>query len=383
MKSFLAKVGLYFFGAVVSLLLIVPVSYAAENYAAGQTVVVPKGEAVSGDYFASGRSIVIDGDVRGDIYATGGDIRINGTVDGDVLAAGGNIHVTGKVLGNVRVVGGQVTIEGDIGKNISVAGGTVSIEQQAKVPGSIAAAGGSLAFFSPVENNITFAGGDVKIDNTVNGNMRGAAGMLTFLSQAKVTGKLDYWSRQKASIQSGATIAGPVTYHQVQQKQKEENQQALVGVGIFLLITSIIADFIVGLVLWLLTPIYTKLLTGTIWKSPWLSLGIGLLTVIVFPVLFIILMITIVGSPLALILLATFLIFVYLSKIAIAFAISDRIFPAHPLWGLLVGLIIYDLIMLIPVLGWLFGMITCLIGIGALVLSEKHFYTLLRQKKIM
>lgn len=383
MRRFIAKFGVYLFGAIVSLVLLVPASYAAENYAAGQTVVLPKSETVSGDYFASGQSVVVDGTVNGDVYVAGGDVQIDGNVQGDVLAAGGTVRITGKVLGNIRAIGGQVLVAGDVVKNISIAGGSVSLDQQAKIPGNVAVCGGSLSVFAPVGKNVTFGGGDVKINNSVGGNLRGGAGNLILLPQAKIGGKLDYWSRQKADVQKGASIAGSITFHQVQEKQKEVNKQAVVGASIVWFITSLIADFIVGLVLWFLTPLYTKQLVGIIWNSPWLSLGIGLVTVIFFPVVFIILMMTIIGIPLALILLATFLIFVYLSKISIAFAVGNQILPKHAVWGLLVGLIIYDLIVLIPVIGWLVGMIACLLGIGALILSEKQFYLLLRQKKIM
>ena len=50
----------------------------------GRNVVLPKGEVVDSDYFATGTSVTLSGTVKGDAYIAAGTINFEGTVDGAI-----------------------------------------------------------------------------------------------------------------------------------------------------------------------------------------------------------------------------------------------------------------------------------------------------------
>src|SRR3990167_5151877 len=71
--------------------------YAAKNLQRSETVLVPKGEVVEGDYFAAGERVTIAGTVNGDAYVAGGNVVVEGEINGDLIRAGGTVNGRGKV----------------------------------------------------------------------------------------------------------------------------------------------------------------------------------------------------------------------------------------------------------------------------------------------
>ena len=63
----------------------------------GDQVVVPAGETVEGDLYASGGLVRVEGRVEGDLLAAAGQVQVAGQVTGDVMAAGGSIDISGRV----------------------------------------------------------------------------------------------------------------------------------------------------------------------------------------------------------------------------------------------------------------------------------------------
>jgi hypothetical protein len=73
--------------------------------------------------------------VHGDAIAVGGTAYVDGTVEGDAIALGGGVDVSGHVTGSVRARGGNVVLHSTavIDGGVSAAGGTVSQEPGASV----------------------------------------------------------------------------------------------------------------------------------------------------------------------------------------------------------------------------------------------------------
>jgi hypothetical protein len=121
-------------------------------------------------------------------------------------------------------------------------------------------------------------------------------------------------------------------------------------------------------------------------KRPWASLGIGFLTLILTPIIFILLLITVLAIPLAVILLALYLIAIYLARLFIIFWAGTMIFERtgrkiHEVWALIVGLIVYYVITLIPIIGGLITFFVILFGLGTAILTTREFYLAARKKE--
>jgi len=113
-------------------------------------------------------------------------------------------------------------------------------------------------------------------------------------------------------------------------------------------------------------------------EKNWLaSLGYGLLLVIVALPAFIMLMVSGIGLPLAVILGLFLLIDLYLSKIVIGIVLGKKLetfLPKQKMSGYLsfaLGLAIYYLLSALPILGGFVKLITLLLGLGALFSYQK------------
>jgi hypothetical protein len=342
-------------------------------------IVLPKNEILDKDYFAAGDSVILSGTVNGDVYLAGGGVVVEGLVNGDLFVAGGTVTIRGRVTHDARIGGGQIIVSGEIDGSLSVGGGSVSLTDSAKIGGSLLAGAGSLFVFAPVGKSATIGAGQVTLGNTIGGDIVAGISQITLTPNAKVVGNLVYWSKSNAQIQPGAQVLGKITHN----LPHAEFKPAKIGILLPFAIANIISSLIIGLLMLKFLPVYTQRTANAIIEQPWASLGVGFLTLVLFPAIFIILLVMVVGIPLAVILLFTFLIIAYMTKIFVSLVIGQKIFKfigkqTKSGWELLAGLIVYGVITLIPIIGWIAVVLVFLFGLGAVILEKKDFYRQLR-----
>lgn len=367
-------------------LLFFPSFVSAQN-SPNQNVVLPAAETVNRDYFASGNTVTLSGTVNGDAYIAAGTVIVDGTINGDLLAAGGMVDIRGRVAGNVRAAGGQLTSSGEVGRNLSLVGGSINITDPGRVTGSLAAAGGNINISAPVEKDVNVASGQVFLNNSVGGNVT-AAGQVSLSPTARVGGDLNYWSTNKAQISSGATIGGKVTQNIPPQPQKDQAEGAakfLGGFKLASLLAFLVSYLVVGLLMVKFLPYFTGRITDAVTNRFWGSLGRGVIIAIVVPIIALILGLTLLGIPLALIVIALYLIAIFLTKVLVSLAIGQKILgtKAPTYWGLMLGLAIYGILNLIPLIGWLVDLVVVFVGLGALYIERRDFMSQIRAKKLM
>lgn len=352
MKKIFSAFALAFLAFSVS---VVPVF--AQGSSAGKVVVLDKTAVVPENYYAAGSDVKVSGTVNGDVLVAGGNVDIDGTVKGDVLAAGGDVIVSGNVLGNVRAVGGQIKISGSVGKNISVAGGQVSIPTGAKVAGNVSVAGGELAIGTAIPGTLAFAGGQLTL----------GAG-----SQVK---NISLYSQNDVNTGFGATISGQIQKHAPPRPAPKDIQAAKRSANAaanFFTVMSFISALAFGLIIASLFPSAANSVSSKMETRFWSRLGIGILSLLLLPVAFIILLITVVGIPFAFISVAVYALLFYFSKVFAAVFIGKLVArqlnwsTSLPL-ALLVGLVLYYLLGFIPVAGFIAKAILSLAAIGAMV----------------
>jgi len=386
------KIVFFLFAIFFSLTAFVTPAFAEET---PRNVVVPENQVINSDYFAGGNSVTVLGTINGDAYVAGGNITFDGVVNGDIIAGGGTITIRGSAQ-NVRVVGGNITINGTIEKNLTVLGGNVTLDDNARLKGSVVAGGGSITLLSAVGRGATLAGGNVVISNLINGNAYAATGQLTLQPQAIVNGNLVYVSDQTAQVLPGAKVNGKLT-HTLPKKQTTEpdvattRTNALLGLGFAALAIKAIALLsllIIGWILLAMAPNYVKKVTGNIVDKTWVSLATGFVAVILSPIIFLILLATVVGAPLAFVFIALFCIMAFISKLFIMFFLGEKIgraiSPKMPMGlALFIGVLVYGIIAIIPIFGWLFDGVAVLLGLGSLLIQKRILYSTLRKDKII
>ena len=107
------------------------------------------------------------------------------------------------------------------------------------------------------------------------------------------------------------------------------------------------------------------------------KVGWGLVIFLAFPILIVILLITVIGIPLALILIGLYLVFLYAAPIFVGLAIGQYLFklilPAKkigPALWLIVGLAIFTAVTWIPMIGWLLSLAGTVWFLGGIILRK-------------
>lgn len=356
----------------------------------GQYVSLGVDEEVNRDYFAAGKQVEVSGTVNGDAYLAGGEVVVDGVVNGDLLVAGGNVTISGTIEQDIRVAGGNVTISGEVGRNVTAVGGNVTITNTANVTGSLVTAGGNIRVSAPVAGNVKMAGGTIILSSEVGGFMHARADMLRLTSKASVGDNLVYWSHQEASIDEGALVTGEVTRHVVERPEipKEDFLKVIAGLKAFTRLIGLITALVIGLLLISFYPKFSLQATEVIKKRPWIAFGVGLLFLIVVPVVFGLLLTTVIGIKLAFLLLAGYFMIIAVSSVFTMLLIGYwflRLFTkdVKPGLAMLVGAVIYFLLTMVPVLGGIVIVVSLLLGLGALLVAKKELYQELKNHKLI
>jgi hypothetical protein len=347
-------------------------------------------EVVNGNYYAGGEIVEILGTVNGDVYAAGGQVMISGTINGDLIVAGGSVNISGKITDDVRAAGGQVTINADIGKNLSLAGGNLDISQNSSIGQAIQAAGGNILLAAPVGAEAMIAGGNITINSPIADNLQVRGGNLRLTPQAQVSGDLDYWVSEEATISEDAPIRGKTTKHELPKEFKAPSEKQvdsfLKGFNIFSKLISITTTLILGLILIKFFPVCSQNTVSIIRKRFWATLGLGLVTIILVPIIFLLLLVSVLGIPLAFILLTLFIIFLYYARVyailALGHFLTTKLNKKSVLLALLLGIVAYYALTIIPIIGGLTKLFIILIGTGAGLLAGKKTYLSARKKEV-
>lgn len=367
--------------ALLTLLLVSPV-YATTNRTP-KNIVLPKNEIINTDYFAAGDTVTISGTVEGDAYIAGGTVMVDGTIKGDLFVAGGTVLIYGPILHDVRAMGGTITIQAPISGNVTVAGGTVSFEKEATVKGSVLAGAGTLNLSSTVEKSI-LAG----------------VGTLTLLPDAKIKGNLTYWSEQEFVTSGNATVSGAIVRQEPPQQYKDRDQYknmarigmkkfagAMAGFSIVSHMLWGLLLFGIGMLLFRATPVFTQKTIQGVTQSPWNKFLMGLMIVIVVPILGVLLLITVIGIPVAI------SVFFGLGIVAVVTHIYSSLFVGTKIikyfhstnrtLAYFIGLVSMFMLTFVPVMGGLAKGVLGLIVLGAIVKEKNAAYTLMRKHKIV
>ncbi len=339
----------------------------AQNFRSGDSVTVAEDETVDTTLFASGRALDIAGEVQGDIFCVGQNITISGTVRGDVICAGQNITVTGNVEGDVRAAGQTVVIGGEVGSNVSFAGQSLTLESDASVDGDVSLAGDSMTLNGQVGRDVFAAAATLSANGDIGRDITASLTNLNVGSNASVGGEVIYTSVNDANIASGAQITGDATKQDPPRREGKDGAFFAIssGFALYLLVSLLLIALI--LVLIFPRPIHEASETGL--RHPARTLLIGFVASLLVPMLVLGLLITVVGIPLALLLLFTWFVVLFLAGPLSGYFIGRLILrdSRSPIIIMLVGAALLLIVYIIPILGFLALLAAMWMGVGLLL----------------
>lgn len=365
-------------GVLVALLgvLVAPVAghAATTNFRSGTTASVAKDEVVDSTAYLAGTTLTVQGDVKGDLYCAGQTVDISGTVEGDVICAAQNITISGNVLGNVRVAAQTVTLSGPVARSVTAFGQSVTLTSSAVVNNDVTAYGNTLQLAGKVGRDAVVGGESVSLEGTVGRDVTANDAHLTLGSTARVGGGLNYTSNNTVELATGAVVTGKTERHTPPVKEKKAEStfaNRFWGVaywfGAFLLF---------GWILLGLAPRTYRTASDVMVKQGGWALLAGVVALVMTPIVVVLLMVTVIGIPVAVALMFLWLIALVASYVYSGYAIGAWV-ASSASWklkwpgflSLLLGLVILAALMLIPVVGGLFGFLALVWGLGGIVMT--------------
>ena len=295
---------------------------------------------VNGIVFGAGNLVDFSGNAN-HAFLAGNDVNVNGVIDNELFAAGSKVTVNGTVNRDAILAGETVTIKGTLNRNVSIYASEVYFES-AKIKGSV-----KINAEKIVASNGTIISGDFSYpaDSSLEINKNSVGGKIiqteNYNNDQSVL--FDDLAVKAFSYMSLAIIFALLAFLAPKIFEKMQNQYENL-------------DFGKGV------ETFTK----------------GLVTLIVVPVLAVILLFTYVGIPLSLILLALYVIAIYLSTLFVAYLLGYKLWQkfankeAKTLLIGVLGLIVLFVLELIPGITIIISILELMIGLGVIWDLIKH-----------
>lgn len=333
------------------LLLAVPLGASAATFLVNESV-TPL-EAIADDIYALGDRVGIQHAIDGDAFIAGGVIDIEGPVDGDVFAAGETLSVSGRVADDTFAAGNIVDIATEATEDVFAAGATITISPVTVATGSAYLAGDNVVIGGDIAGDVWVAGGEIHITDgtTIGGDLRSYAEAEPVLGDNVTIG---------GEVQHSARTAAP---HSTKSDVLDW-------------VRSVVALFIGAAVLLYLMPASSQRVVDTAAKKPAIAFGLGVLWLLLVVPVIVVLFITFIGAPLAVLLIGVAIAVFVAAWLYSALVIGERAFgwiTKKPVTTLswqhaLLGAVILSVLSFVPIVGWLVAAIIFIAALGSVLL---------------
>ena len=364
---------------VVTALCLIPLSSAfAITLRGGETMSIGKDEIVQGDLYIAGGTVAVSGVVDGDLIAAGGRIIVNGSVASDLNAAGGSVDILGNVGDDVRVAGGQVTIGSEIILgDLVVAGGNVHILSSTNVRSDLVVAGGNVVLDGKIDGNVRVYGGMLTLNGAFEGTVETySTDAIVLGPKAVIKGDLVY-SAPAPIATSTAQVLGKTTFTQSEGKGSAE----VATIGAAILGTFFVVKLLITLVtILILLFVFRRFIEATsdeVTTHFSRNAVIGFAGFVAIPIALFILLITLLGMPIAflggLVYVFSIMLSYFVTPVIAGALLSQWIVKEAKVdwkWTIL-GMLAITILTFVPIIGWIIPFVLFIATLGAL-LTEGH-----------
>lgn len=313
---------------------------------------------IDGDLFVLSDKVTMEGTVTGDLYVLGSDVTIDGNIYGNLVVIAGESNISGVLSNNACILSATLTYDGQAGKDL------LALSMNSEMKGTI---GDDLRAFGYTNS----------IESVVKGDALVLASQYSILKE-NVTGNI-YNSNTLTEIAKEQGI----DFKAEQEKRAEIAKVSDYSLKILNAFLTFVGFSIAGYVLIYLSPVKTGQIVNKVSKSPVeflksFAVGIGVLFLVPLPLF--LLAITLVGMPLALLILAVLIFLTTFGTIYVESALGKEIMELfgtkeyRPYKGLLVGRVLSTLMSLVPIFGVFYSLTISAAAVGAVVRMKKDSF---------
>ena len=262
-------------------------------------------------------------------------------------------------------VAGNVLIAGDVGDDVVVATGNFFLASPATIGGDVHLTSGNAYFYGDVKGDVTGSVEELLLGGTINGTVDLDIGTYEMLPEASIEGETG------------------VEAEEITAEEHEDRGFGILNAGLWifrLVMLLLTAIFFVGILPEKIQSMVTDLPEKTLRKA-----GVGILVLIatIFGSLF--LLITIIGIPLASVILLLLALILYSARIVVGIWLGESIMKkVRPESGAyattIVGVTVLFILSSLPLIGrWIYW-ISTLISIGAIYYITRDIWINRKQK---
>jgi hypothetical protein len=274
--------------------------------------------------------------------------------------------------GDKFVTGGTYTLAGGetLDGSLYILGGSVTLQAGSRVRGDVTLAGGSLHANGQIDGDILATGGSINLGGTgiVEGNVSTLGGTLNYANRDQIKGEIS------------SNLGGPFPLRLPNSLLSPDFRINLnpLWSGLWLILRSFLWAGLAVLVV-LFIPKQTERVTQAVVSQPLIAGGLGLLTVIVYPLLLLVLVVTIIGIPISLLGVVALAVTWAFGVIAVGIEVGNRLGQGfHQDWapaaaagvGTFILTLVVNGIDMIPCVGWLAPALVGVVGLGAVLLTR-------------
>ncbi|MFO7286314.1 MAG: hypothetical protein LOD94_01955 [Gammaproteobacteria bacterium] len=333
--------------------------------------VIVHSEPTPHDLLSAGDSVDVRAEVDGDLIAAGSEVIVGGAIAGYAIAAGRHVAVRERIGNDLIAAGETVDIQAPVEDRVLAAGRSIRLHPGVEV-GSAYLAGNTLTIDGDVRDLLQAGAQEVRISGRIGGDVEIGAARVSVLPGATIDGNLVVESNDPPQISPQAEVRGTID-HRIPETRNGDG--AFGWAASWLFYTAVL--LVLGLVVVALTPVWAGRVATTLAARPAVSLGIGVLALIVTPIVAAVLFATVIGIPLGMLLLALYIAALMLAAVFVAYRLGDWLLElfgrpeASRYLCMLVGAIVLALAMSLPILGGIVALVALVLGLGALLLERR------------
>lgn len=329
-------------------------------------------EVVAKAYFKADDTVNVNNTVFGSSFIAGNNVTVEGSVDGALFLAGNLVKHSGSAT-YAAIAGNSIEVSGKYAKDVAIAGNIISVRSETEFGRDVVIMGSEVILSGVVERDIAIYAEKVTLNNAkVNGTAKIIAQTIEVEGETLIKGNL----KSNQSIDK-KYIEGQLIHVDVD----------TVDVDLDVSYGTILVGKVIGFVALLITFVAIYLIAPQLFENTskteftagkWFtSFMYGVIFLVFLPIVSVILMITVVGMPLAFIALALYGIAIYISEIFTGYYVGqylwEKVFKKdkNELVHTLIGIAAIFLLSLIPYLGTLVSFISLTVGLGLVLTIMK------------
>ncbi|MEM8649792.1 MAG: polymer-forming cytoskeletal protein [Pseudomonadota bacterium] len=336
----------------------------------------------SQDTFKAEENVRTDQPVSDDLFATGFSVEINDQIKDDAHLIGFQIEIENEIGGNLYASGALVDVEAPVNGDVTATGFSLDIGRNVDIGGNTRLAARSVSLDGTVRGSASIAADTLKLNGAVMGDMNFFGRTVIFGENARINGKLTYHTPSELVIPASVISSELVEWKSWEKLGQEssyaeplaEHAPSVWSVVAFLL-SSLAVVIVLAMLFLALMPRKVEQARRIANASYRWTAVYGFFTLAALMGMVPAAATTIVGAPLVpfiiLFIAVMWLLGYFLGVYTISYRLFEYYFPVvdtNPgkLAALLVGLLVFAVLNLIPILGWLVNLFVLFLGLGAI-----------------